>query len=430
MSACSFTDNPCDAPTTGSFLYAPSVGHPHAFRDNTTSAPHYPINIDIYKSPLFLTDRKRRYPLLNRRSQSFKWRTDGNEQGSRSGKTKHKEINNNATNNIEQQCGCIRKLLPRQESKSPPDEYQASGQRKADCQSQRRSWHSLGGDEAKRGGQPIVRSEEQCAERHLIRRGAGWRARDRWPDRRPYGGTQRYGHTGSDEKLAGCAVLQQRVCGPAETTARCLGPDLQWSQSVRGFRDWFRRKSHRDTSRVPREHLGRQHHRDIHHIQWSQGPQVPRTRSVQIAQCYPPDDRCKSRPDRSALLSAITSRVVRSTRPVSPSQRNVFGLFAASDGSTISLGATGLSMGVFEQALSNVAYLRAQTGGGMSRLTFAADSISSMETNLRSAIGRIEDVDIAAESANLAKYSILTQASAAMVAQANSTSDIALMLLR
>jgi flagellin len=53
-----------------------------------------------------------------------------------------------------------------------------------------------------------------------------------------------------------------------------------------------------------------------------------------------------------------------------------------------------------------------------------------METNLRSAIGRIEDVDIAAESANLAKYSILTQASAAMVAQANSSNDIALMLLR
>ena len=36
-------------------------------------------------------------------------------------------------------------------------------------------------DEAKRGGQPIVRSEEQCAERYLIRGGAGWRARDRWP---------------------------------------------------------------------------------------------------------------------------------------------------------------------------------------------------------------------------------------------------------
>jgi flagellin len=87
-------------------------------------------------------------------------------------------------------------------------------------------------------------------------------------------------------------------------------------------------------------------------------------------------------------------------------------------------------MGVFEQAVSNIAYLRAQSGGGMSRLNFAADSISSMETNLRAAIGRIEDVDIAAESANLAKYSILTQASAAMVAQANNSNDLALMLLR
>ena len=65
--------------------------------------------------------------------------------------------------------------------------------------------------------------------------------------------------------------------------------------------------------------------------------------------------------------------------------------------------------GVFEQAISNVAYLRAQVGGGMSRLNFAAESISSMETNLRAAIGRIEDVDIAAETANLAKYSILTR---------------------
>ena len=138
---------------------------------------------------------------------------------------------------------------------------------------------------------------------------------------------------------------------------------------------------------------------------------------------------------KSAVLSALTIDASDLTKVNTSSAGNtagttVFGLFASSSGGTISLGTTGLSMGVFEQALSNVAYLRAQTGGGMSRLAFAADSISSMETNLRSAIGRIEDVDIAAESANLAKYSILTQASAAMVAQANSTSDIALMLLR
>ena len=136
---------------------------------------------------------------------------------------------------------------------------------------------------------------------------------------------------------------------------------------------------------------------------------------------------------KSAVLSALTidaSDLSKVNTSGAGKNGNVFGLFADSSGATINLDETGLSMGVFEQALSNIAFLRAQTGGGMSRLTFAADSISSMETNLRAAIGRIEDVDIAAESANLAKYSILTQASAAMVAQANSTSDIALMLLR
>ena len=66
----------------------------------------------------------------------------------------------------------------------------------------------------------------------------------------------------------------------------------------------------------------------------------------------------------------------------------------------------------------------------MSRLSFAAETLSMQETNIRAAVGRIEDVDIAEESANLAKYSILTQAAAAMVAQANTTNDVALMLLR
>ena len=89
-----------------------------------------------------------------------------------------------------------------------------------------------------------------------------------------------------------------------------------------------------------------------------------------------------------------------------------------------------VSMGVFNKALENIAFLRAQSGGSMSRLNFAADSIASYTANMRAAVGRIEDVDIAQESSNLAKYSILSQAAAAMVAQANTTNDVALMLLR
>ena len=49
---------------------------------------------------------------------------------------------------------------------------------------------------------------------------------------------------------------------------------------------------------------------------------------------------------------------------------------------------------------------------------------------MRAALGRIEDVDIASGKLKSGKYSILSQASAAMVAQANSSNDVALMLLR
>ena len=66
----------------------------------------------------------------------------------------------------------------------------------------------------------------------------------------------------------------------------------------------------------------------------------------------------------------------------------------------------------------------------MSRLTFSDEMISQMRTNMTAALGRIVDVDIAEESTELAKNQVLVQASAAMLAQANSTTDIALMLLR
>jgi flagellin len=89
-----------------------------------------------------------------------------------------------------------------------------------------------------------------------------------------------------------------------------------------------------------------------------------------------------------------------------------------------------VSMGFFQQALENIAFLRARVGGQMSRLSFAADNLSVQQTNIRAALGRIEDVDIASESSNLSKYSILTQAAASMLTQANSTNDVALMLIR
>jgi len=89
-----------------------------------------------------------------------------------------------------------------------------------------------------------------------------------------------------------------------------------------------------------------------------------------------------------------------------------------------------ISVGVIGHALENVAFLRAQNGGTHSRLAFNAQSLTQQKTNMRAALGRMVDVDIAEETTNLAKYSVLSQASASMLAQANQNTDIALMLLR
>jgi flagellin len=140
---------------------------------------------------------------------------------------------------------------------------------------------------------------------------------------------------------------------------------------------------------------------------------------------------------RSLLLSALTinsgsmtSVAYTTTNNSGAAVKTAADISFASKDTSTALTFSQVSMKVFEQALSNIAFLRAQTGGGMSRLNFAADSIASYTANMRAAVGRIEDVDIAQESSNLAKYSIMTQASAAMVAQANTTNDVALMLLR
>ena len=89
-----------------------------------------------------------------------------------------------------------------------------------------------------------------------------------------------------------------------------------------------------------------------------------------------------------------------------------------------------ISVDVLTQALENVSVLRAQNGGTHSRLAFNAETLAAQKTNMRAALGRMVDVDIAEETTNLAKYSILNQAAASMLAQANASTDIALMLLR
>ena len=89
-----------------------------------------------------------------------------------------------------------------------------------------------------------------------------------------------------------------------------------------------------------------------------------------------------------------------------------------------------VSVGVFLTAMENIAALRAVNGAAMSRLEFQQVNLSRQRTNMEAANGRIVDVDMGAETTRMAKYSVLRQASAAMLAQANTAPEVALMLLR
>ena len=106
----------------------------------------------------------------------------------------------------------------------------------------------------------------------------------------------------------------------------------------------------------------------------------------------------------------------------------VFTLAARSLDEAINL--NNVSVNVFLTAMENIAALRAVNGAAMSRLEFQSVNLSRQRTNMEAANGRIKDVDMGAETTRMAKYSVLRQASAAMLAQANSAPEVALMLIR
>ena len=134
--------------------------------------------------------------------------------------------------------------------------------------------------------------------------------------------------------------------------------------------------------------------------------------------------------NKSTMLAALTidaSSVSTKKTFQDSTTAGTYSFGAATVGAAFNLG--DVSVAVFTQALQNVATLRAENGGSVSRLQFAKESAGQQRTNLEAANGRIMDVDIAKESTQLAKFNILVQASASMLSQANSTPNVALMLL-
>ncbi|CAN5250133.1 flagellin [soil metagenome] len=92
-------------------------------------------------------------------------------------------------------------------------------------------------------------------------------------------------------------------------------------------------------------------------------------------------------------------------------------------------GASG-ALATLDTAINTISSARATLGGIQNRLEATVNTLSSTATNLTEARSRIEDADFSTESTAMAKNQILSQASTAMLAQANQSQQGVLSLLR
>ena len=84
----------------------------------------------------------------------------------------------------------------------------------------------------------------------------------------------------------------------------------------------------------------------------------------------------------------------------------------------------------YDKAISLVSNRRASLGASQNQLQSAVNNLTSNATNLSDAKSRIEDTDFSAETTALAKAQILSQASTAMLSQANQSQQSVLKLLQ
>jgi flagellin len=95
---------------------------------------------------------------------------------------------------------------------------------------------------------------------------------------------------------------------------------------------------------------------------------------------------------------------------------------ATSSGATAAITSLGTAISTLTTGLATL-------GADAVKLQAAIANNNTYSTNLSAAQSTIIDTDYAAESANMAKYTILTQSDVAMLAQANSTPSLVLKLL-
>ncbi len=89
----------------------------------------------------------------------------------------------------------------------------------------------------------------------------------------------------------------------------------------------------------------------------------------------------------------------------------------------------GKALTQLDGAIDKISSIRASLGAYQNRLESTINNLSSTEENMTSAISRIEDTDMAKEMTEFTRLQVLSQASTAMVAQANERPQTVLQLL-
>ncbi len=165
---------------------------------------------------------------------------------------------------------------------------------------------------------------------------------------------------------------------------------------------------------------------------------------------YSSDDQANINTEMDALatqvLSVLTDTEFNGTALFSGSAGTVTIQAGANASDTIDIDIGGLSgaggittvtnnpdtatLANYDTAIALVSTTRAGLGASQNQLESAVNNLNSNIANLSDARSRIEDADYAAESTALAKSQILSQASTAMLAQANQSQQNVLSLLR
>ena len=109
---------------------------------------------------------------------------------------------------------------------------------------------------------------------------------------------------------------------------------------------------------------------------------------------------------------------------------DVAGLIGATATSVTSFTAAQASITQLDAGIQTLSGVRAGFGAAMNRFSNTVENLQTMQTNTSASLSRIQDADIAKETAQLSKNQVLSQAGASILSQANQTTSLAMSLLR